>query len=342
MKINKENLQEALMIVKPGLANKEILQQTTSFAFLKGRVTTYNDEISISHPVGDIDFEGAVKAEELYGLLSKLSQKTVDIEIKKEELRISSGRVKAGIQLQSKITLPLKEIPDKWNKIKEPERFKKLVTIAAQTCSADMSQPKLTCVSIQKDGTVIGSDGYRLVNCKLEQFPTKDFLIPASSVFELIKINPTHVQLEESWIHFKNKEGTYFSSRRVNDDYIDPEKIATILQVKKKKEIEFPSKVLDMLDRVSPFAKRDFTLDESIHVEIDGGKILLKAQKEDTKSWIKEKASIKCEESLSFIITPSLFRSILKETRKCILHKDMTKAKFTLKGEWDYIVMLRG
>ena len=66
MKVNKEKLRQALEIVRPGLANKEVIEQATSFAFMDGRVVTYNDEISISHPVEGIEIEGAVKADQLY------------------------------------------------------------------------------------------------------------------------------------------------------------------------------------------------------------------------------------------------------------------------------------
>ncbi len=64
--ISKKKLQEALEIVKPGLSNNEIIEQTTSFAFIDGRVITYNDELSISCPVEELNVQGAVKAEELY------------------------------------------------------------------------------------------------------------------------------------------------------------------------------------------------------------------------------------------------------------------------------------
>ena len=63
MQINRQNLQKALEIVKPGLSNKEIIEQTTSFAFIDGKVVTYNDEISICHPVEGLTLEGAVKAD---------------------------------------------------------------------------------------------------------------------------------------------------------------------------------------------------------------------------------------------------------------------------------------
>ena len=72
MKINKVELQEALEKVKPGLASRELIEQSTSFAFMGDRVVTYNDEISISHPVKNLDVTGAVKAQTLYAFLNKI------------------------------------------------------------------------------------------------------------------------------------------------------------------------------------------------------------------------------------------------------------------------------
>ena len=52
MKINRKELLDTLSIVSPGVSNKEMaIEQATTFAFLKDRVVTYNDEISISHPI---------------------------------------------------------------------------------------------------------------------------------------------------------------------------------------------------------------------------------------------------------------------------------------------------
>jgi hypothetical protein len=55
MKIQKTNLIQALEKVRPGLSAKEAILQSTSFAFLNGCVVTYNDEISLSHPVEGCD-----------------------------------------------------------------------------------------------------------------------------------------------------------------------------------------------------------------------------------------------------------------------------------------------
>ena len=73
MKIERLKLLEALKIVEPGLASREIFEQTNDFAFIKGQVITYNNEVSISHPVEGLDnIQGTVRADKLYQLLGKL------------------------------------------------------------------------------------------------------------------------------------------------------------------------------------------------------------------------------------------------------------------------------
>lgn len=346
MKINKLELQQALAIVKPGLASKEVLEQTTSFAFINGRVITYNDELSISHPVKGIDFTGVVKAEELYGLLQRLKKEEIEIELVESELRITCGRVKAGLKLATEIILPIESeigVIKKWLDIPDPEEFAKHLFFAMNTCSTDMSQLKLTCVNVTEEGMVQASDSFRLIQCKGKPMPVPTFLIPASLVNEVLKIDPKQIKLKGPWIHFKNDEGTILSTRRVDDSYVSQEQIDRILENKGSAVLVFPKVIDSMIDRVGQFAKRDFSFDETIDVAIKNGKITLSAEALQTKSWIKESAAIESEQSLNFSMTPSLFTGILKETRQCALSKDMKKATFTSKaGSWKYAIMLRG
>lgn len=344
MKINRNELQEALTIVKPGLSNKEILEQTTSFAFLNGRVVTYNDEISISHPIKGINFEGTVKAEELYGLLTRLSKDEVELDMVEDELQIRCGRLKAGLKLEEEIQLPLRTLPKEWEKLKHPEQFKDFMSLAMQTCSTDMSKPKLTCVCVRSDGAIIGSDGYRLVRCQGHGSPVDDFLIPATSVNELLKIKPTYIQLEKTWIHFKNDRDTVFSCRCIDQEYVPQDRIEESLKMDKKEEIIFPRRIEAILDRGRQFAKRGFSFDEIVEIVIEDGKLLMKAVAQETKSWIEEEATIKSNATITFMITPALFENILKMTRTCILDKGMRKVKFTMEdkngGDCEYLIML--
>ena len=124
MKINKEQLQRALEIVKPGLANKELIEQSTSFAFMGGKVITYNDSISVSHPVEGLELEGAVLADNLYKFLGKIKKADVDLVVKDNEIILTTGKATAGLTLQSEIKLPLDETLSergRWQKL--PENF---------------------------------------------------------------------------------------------------------------------------------------------------------------------------------------------------------------------------
>jgi len=345
-KVNRQVLQNALAIVKPGLANKEQLEQTTSFAFLKKRVITYNDEVSISHPVSGVDFEGAIKAEELYNLLSKLTQDEVEISCDGTEVLIKSGRVKAGLKLEKEISLPLKEELgkiEKWKKIKEPEVFIKHLNFAMLTCSHDMSQPKLTCVCVRKNGFVQGSDGFRIVQCKGGKSPIGEYLLTTTTVSEVIKLAPLWIAKNDNWVHFKNTDNTIISCRTTNTSYVDQKKIDKLLAINGGDTLQFPKTIDSIVDRVRQLAKRDFVFDENVDISIDKGKIVLNAIAHDTKSWIKESAAIKYKGKLEFSITPLLLRGILKETRICMLSEDCRFVKFTSKeGDWDYVIMLRG
>jgi DNA polymerase III sliding clamp (beta) subunit (PCNA family) len=339
MKISKSNLLTALAIVKPGLASKELLEQTTSFAFTQGRVVTYNDEISVSHPVSGIDFEGAINAKELYGLLSKIDKDEIELTVSETELLIQAGRVKAGLKLELEVKLPIKEIPKKMEKISNPKRFLYLLHFAMQTCSKDPAQSKLSCISLKKNGLIESSDGYRLFQGQGDPLPVMSFLLPSSSTFEIVKSEPTHLSLEKGWVHFKNENGTVFSSRRIEDDYMPEDQIKSVLAFNKIGQIDFPAKINQILERVGLFAKGD-TLDELVEINIDKGKMMLRAQAEGTGSWVEEKATISFDGTLSFLMTPSLFVDILQVVQTSIIDKSIQKIKFA-GPDWEYVIMLR-
>lgn len=213
MKISRVELLEALQKVKPGLANKELIEQSTSFAFIGDRVVTYNDEISVSHPVEGLEnMRGAIKAKTLYEFLARVKDEEIEIEQEENEVLIKTGRSKAGFRFEYEIRLPLEEVGEigKWKKL--PEDFVDALRLSYPACSNDMSRPILTCVNIQGD-KVEASDSFQIIQYQLKKKTPADFLIPASSVKELIKYDIQEVSVGENWVHFRTSEGTVFSSR---------------------------------------------------------------------------------------------------------------------------------
>ncbi len=317
-----------------------MIEQSTSFAFMNGRVVTYNDEISISHPVEELEIEGAIQAEELYKLLNRLKEEEIEIKVKKNEILLQCGKVEAGLTLQKHITLPLEEIGEqgKWKTL--PEGFLESVRRAVTTCSTDMSRPVLTCVHITKEGIVEGSDGFCIIRCRVTDkegedvvMPVKEFLLPASAAVQVIRLHPTKIATGDGWIHFQTTEGTILSCRIFEDEYPDCEQFMKVEGI----EIRLPKGIEEILDRAAVFAKRDHFMDERITISLEAKKVLVESKSD--AGWFKETARVRYDDSpVSFAITPYLLKDILKDSTTCELSED--RLKFEGAG-WEYITMLR-
>ncbi len=333
-KIKTEDLREALSIVKPGLANKEIIEQSTSFAFIDGTVATYNDEISISCPVPGVKFTGAAKAEELYQLLNRVKKDEIELEITDTEIKLRSGRGKASLTLKEKILLPLEEIGEitDWEKL--PKDFIDHLSFVVHACSNDMSRPTLTGVHITSEGALEATDSFRIARSVMsEKLPIENFVLPANSAAEVIRLRPTEISVSESWAHFRTEGNAIISCRIYNDKFPDVTKHMKV----KGAQIILPKTIKDIIDRASVFSKRDHFLDEKLLVTIAENRITIKSESDTGK--YEEQANLKYDKDpLSFLITPYILQNIIMRTQKCIVGQD--KIRFEDSG-WEYICMLR-
>lgn len=331
--MKKSDLLNGLEIVKPGLSRSDVIDQATFFAFVNGRVVTYNDEISVSHPVEGLEIEGAVKADILYNLLKKIKNEDIELEVSGEELSVKSGKTKAGIAFDGKVLLPLEEISEKTKFKKLPSNFSESVLMAAGACSNSTAEPILMCVNIAGK-LVQASDGYRIMQVELnDEMPIKTFLFPAASAVTALRLKPTKVSEGNGWVHFKNEIGTEISCRTFEESF--PE-IGSRLKMKGT-PVTFPDLLLDVLERADVFAKRDSVLNESVTISITPKSVTVKADAEF--GWFEESVKHKHDgENVEFMICPYLLKGILKQTKEAKLSPD--KLKFT--GEnWVYVTALK-
>jgi len=331
MEIEREELKQALETVKPGLANKEIILQTTSFAFMDGDVVTYNDKISMRHPVKGLDLEGAIKADELYQLLGKLKAKELTLEVSENEVLIKSAKSSAGLKLTEQISLPLDEI-DEIGKMKTlPIDFLPAIASAVQSTTKDMSMAILTCISI--DGyNLDSSDNSRISRVILEnEMPVDAFLLPNDVVPLILKMKATKIALTDSWVHFGNDEGTLLSARIFADIFPD---LGKYLKLQKAVKIQLPEELAEMLDRAAVFSKRDHFLDELVTIQIEPKK--LKVKGESDTGWYAEVAKLKYEgEVISFEITPFVLQGILEKGKEMQYSSKQSMIKFETEN-WQY------
>lgn len=313
MLIKKTELIAALEQVKPGLANKDIIAQSTSFVFNGDSITTFNDEISVYKPFKS-GFEGAVRANELYSLLSKIKDEEIDVEVEGTELIIKGKKTKAGIRLEADIQLPLEEISiDHTEFVALPENFLKAVSIASYCAAKDLSKPHLTCVCIDQKG-VIASDNFRIIMVDFaSEFDSDQILLPASVVKFLVKYEVKKLSLSPGWVHFHAEDGLIFSARILAGNFPEVEQYFEI----KGHELQFPGGILEMLDRAGVFTSGS-TNGDFVSIAVEERTMTIKG--EGDYGWLKETANCRYKgDKVEFQVDPSFLRDILKDLRKCIV-----------------------
>jgi len=337
MKINKAELQNALEKVKPGLAGKELIEQSTSFSFINDRVVTYNDEISISHPVKGLDIKGAIKAQALYAFLNKVKREEIDIEHVDNQIIIKAGRSKAGLVFEKEVVLPIKEEIGKIkNWIDVPKDMREAFKLCYPSCSKDMSNPILTGVHFCKN-IIEASDSYQIIQYKMGSMGLmNEFTIPATIIRELVKYDITEIAEGDGWIHFKTEEGTIFSARTISGKYPNTAKHLKI----EGTEFAFPKNITQILEKANVFSRSDFSTNDIslVTVEIRNKKVKISAKNE--YGWFEEKGKVEYEgDPIKFVTGVEFLINIFSKLKTCTLSE--SKIGFTGKG-WKHIIATIG
>lgn len=333
-KINRKELLNALEKVRPGLASTEVVEQATSFAFLEGKVATYNDEISVQHPVAGVDFIGAVKAQELYRLLEKLPEEEIELFKEGNEIRLKAGRKKAGLTLFEEVTMPLQEAETdgKWKPV--PDGMMEGLAFSLFSCARSSSMPVLSCVHVTQEGTIESSDNHRVTQYFASPTKLKPFAVPATSVKAMERYDFDMISQSPGWVHLKSKQGTVFSSRIFGGNYPDIQK-AGIMKVDGIAVI-FPQSIDQILTRAQVFCGQND--EESVTVSLSPDTLQIQAKTDS--GWFKEETRAKYKgEPVQFRINPTFLQQITKTIRKCILGE--TKIKF-IGDNWEHVISLVG
>ena len=308
MKANRQQLLNQLNQLKPGLAAKELIEQSTCFVFAGGRAYTYNDEIAVSIPTEIKDIEGAVPAKELVSLLQKSDNDDVDLEMTDAGLVIKSGRYKSTLSVQSEIRLPINEIqtPDKWQAL--PGKFIEAVKFCLFSVGKDMTKPLLTCIHCF-DTYAESCDRFRLTSYYYEGLMTDSILIPGNAAQELCSFAPTHYAILNGWLHFKCKDALFSCRTYANAEYPD---LSPFLQMPEKcASLSFPTDMQSVLDRAGVFSETQIKNDNVVSVRVSENKMLVTASGD--KGRYEEPIRIRyAGEPIQFEISPTILSEMLK------------------------------
>ena len=320
MKIEKKKLLDALLLVKPGLSSKEVIEQSSSFVFINGLVVAYNDEIAVSYPL-DIGIEGAVQSKELLALLGRVKDEEIILKQKKSELFIKGKKFKAGIRFESEINLPVDFFMEKKPKFKKiPEGLLDGIQICIFSAAKENISAVLNTIHV-KDDYVESCDNFRLTRCSLSKPIQDELLIPVTAAHYLFGYAPNSYVIAQGWIHFKHKEsGLTFSCRTFEEQYPD---LSDFIEVEGS-PVKIPSELTEILDRMKIFTGEGTTSDRLVTIRIEDNECIVRGENEN--GWIEEKAKIKKQkESYAFQVSPRILQDIIGRSSKAILSDQALK-----------------
>ncbi len=308
--MKREELLHALSIIKPGLSNKEIVEQTTHFAFKDGEAFTYNDQISINCEF-DVGFEGAVKAEEFFQIIDKLKEDEVDLKIKNGKLLIESGKTKASLSVETDISLPEIEIPEDWLPL--PENFTDAMHFCSFSVGENINKFEFTCLNIIED-SIISCDNHRITKKELDAKIEVPFLLLGSSAKQLEKYKPIEYALSDNWIHFQNNEGVIFNCRTVEALYPDVDQLFEI----EGEEIELPKELEEAVSKADILTSTNFEQDKFITLTLKKNELICRG--EGQLGWLEESIPVKYKgDEVNLKVHPNHFVEILSHLKTVII-----------------------
>ena len=219
MEVNREDLLDVLNLVRPGLSQKEVIEQSNHFIFNKDEVLAYNDELLISYPF-DIEIQCTVDASLFLKLISKMKHEHVSIELKEEKLEVWDEKTSAHIpivkdsEIYEYIRNVTKELPKAdWHRLSQD--FIEGLKLCAFSADTDRTNGTLTCVRVEGEDIMSGSRN-RCSWYKMDKKVEENFYVEAALIEELSKYKDiSSYTLSKAWAHFKSESGVTFSARRV-------------------------------------------------------------------------------------------------------------------------------
>lgn len=346
MRVDKKLFSKILENVKPGLAksNNEIIEFSNSFALTKNAVVTFNDNISVYHPIENDEVLGTVKAEEFLKIIQRLAPDTngmLALNIKDNEIIIKGKRAQAGIPFNEDGELPLDEISQskkKW--IKLPKDFIKGLKLATFCVSNDASKPLLTCLHI-KGNHISSTNRLRAFMYTMAGKIKSEILLPAAQSLILAHYPITHYSLDDYWAHFKTEDDVIISIRIYrNDDNGYPD--LSSFFGNSGQTLTFPKNIKDVIERAEVFCQGDTEAERIVTIDVQAKKWVLKTRTEAV-GWFKEILPHRSSETFEFEVPLTFLNDIVNTVKKAALIQDEEIEATFLQFEtdkWAHILMV--
>ena len=331
MKVQREQLLNHLESVSAGLATKDIVEQSSCFVFLGGRIFTFNDELSCSIQ-SPIKIKGAIAAKPILELLSKMKEDEIDVSQNYGNMIIRGISKMAKFNMQSKISLPINEmeIPTNWIPL-NPE-FSEAVDIVQTTAARGVNASfNLTCIHITPK-LIESCDNHQATRYPLDTGIKKDVLIRQPSIKHVAHLGMNEVSCGENWLHFRNPSVSDLVLSCRYTEQVDYQDLNAIFEVEGI-PATLPSGLEEAADKAQIFTQEQIT--EVVTVQIQNGELILKGV--GTSGEYVEKKKVKFKGDVTFCISPKLLSEIVNRANDCLISEKQLKVDT---GKFIYVTSL--
>lgn len=331
--VNRADLLRVLETVQPGLSPKDAILQSTAFVFRKGKVITFNGEVSARMPSGlPAELTGAVQADQLLQLLRHLKDDNIDVEFEEGEFRVYAERREAGIRMEAEIVLPLDQVERPGDWVDLPPEFGEALKLAGGSAGKNQDEFVTVCVHVHPDW-VEACDRFQACRYKLDTGVREPFLVRWASAKHVTAFGITEMSETESWVHFANPAGLVLSVRRFNDAF--PHDRVTKLLEERGERTVLPPELADAAKLAGIFSGEDRDQD-MVLVELRDGKVRITG--EGTLGWARETTKIVYHgPPLAFRVSPAQLSELVQTHNECEL---MEKKLRVDGGKWTYVTCL--
>ena len=271
IQIKKAVFLDALTKVKPGLANKEIMEQSVHFILDQDRIWTYNDQLAISHEIRT-GITGAVRAVEFHALIQKIEGELIWFEQQQGQILIETESAQATINIEPDIKAKSITVPGinskQWAEL--PKNFSTAVRACLFSVCKALDRPALNCLYVS-ESQVISSDRHRCTWHALDAPVNSPFLLPFVAAKEIHQYNPYKVYPDKKWIHFVNRERTFFSCRTIDEPY-PVEQVMGAFNTEGE-QLPLPNTLNTAVEFAGTILVEDFALDKFVTLSVEPGLI---------------------------------------------------------------------
>ena len=318
-KVDREKFLMNLELLQPGLPPRESPEQSKSFVFSDGFISTFNEEVLCRCPsMLSKEIEGSIPSETFLNTLRKLPEKEITVEVNDSSLILKGSGRYSKIRMETEVKSAISDIeePTEWKALAND--FSEAVSTVHQCAGDDASQFVATCVHIHPEW-IEASDRFQICRWPMETGLSKPTLVRKDSIKHVANLGITEFAETDSWLHFRNANSLTMSCRRYMEDF--PE-LTQFLNVKGD-TVKLPKELALAADLAYTFSK-DNPESDRIQITLEPGWVKLVGTGIYGEHGERKRMNYEGK-TINFLISPKILSSIVKKFPEGIIGQNQLR-----------------